>query len=274
MKEYNVNRLMKMLDLKDEIVGIKFIPYKKEYDSLEKIRQFDKKATYCNMVRRAFDGSMFKAKKDNFYCDYSAYALGLKEPKTSVMSGRSYYASKLYETNAVSRKAVESMNYLHQDIYGVLIGPLKNMEEADVAILLVNAYQTMRIMQGYAYKYGMPQNLKSFGNQAMCSDLTSKPFFTNDINVSFLCAGARQYAKCGDGQLGVGMPIGLFDTLTEGVAMTLNPVEGRKEKEMLMQRLKKPAQEELGIEIDMDSDYGKFINEYDIYTEKMECADE
>lgn len=274
MKQYNVNRLVKVLNLKDEIVGIKFIPYKKEYDYLAAIQQLDKRVTYCNMVRRAFDGNIFKVKVDNFFCDYSAYALGLKKPKEFVTSGRSYYASKLYETNAVSRKAVESMDYLQQDIYGMIIGPLKNLQDADVVILLADTYQTMRIMQGYAFKYGMPQNLKSFGNQAMCSDLTGKPFFANDINVSFLCAGARKYAKCSNGQLGVGMPVGLFDAIAEGVVMTLNPVEDRKEKEALRQRLEKSEQEELGIVLDMDSDYGEFITAYDIYAERMENRDE
>ena len=132
----------------------------------------------------------------------------------------------------------------------------------------------MRIMQGYAYKKGMPQNLRSFGNQAMCSDLTSKPFYENDINISFLCAGARLYGRFSESQLGIGMPIGLFDAVVDGVINTFNPVANKKEKEDLKNRICGSDIEELGIKIDMNSDYGKFINEYDEYVRMVKNSDE
>lgn len=274
MKQYNIRRMKKILDLEEEIVGVKFIRYKKEYDELNYIDELGKKVTYCNMIRRAMDGTLFKVNKTHFFCNYGAYALGIKKPDISVASGQSYSECQLYETVSVSRKAVESMRYLNHDIYGVLIGPLKDIKEADVVIIIGNTYQTMRIMQGYAYKNGMPQNIRSFGNQAMCSDITSKPFYENDINVSFLCAGARMYGRYTESQLGIGMPIGLFDTVVEGVVMTFNPVARPREKKALEERLEGSAMEELGIEIDMNADYGCFISKYDEYVKKVKMNNE
>lgn len=270
MKDYNIDRLEKMLGLKGNIVGVKFIPYKAEYEALDDVPQLTKRVTYCNMVKRARDGAVFKAKKDNFFCVYSAFALGIEEPGTSVTSGRNFLASKLYETNAVSRRAYESMDYLHQDIYGVVVGALKELKDADVVIIVCTAQQVMRIMQGYAYKYGMPRSLRSFGNQAMCSDLTSKPFFSNDINVSFMCKGARMYMQCDDGELGIGLPVGLFDSIAEGVLMTLNPVCTPGQKRAILERLSDTPEAELGISIDMEADYGRYLDEYEKYVLEME----
>ena len=90
MKTSNVNKIKKVLKLEREIIGVKFIHYKEQYDENE-VKEYGLRTTYCNMVKRAMEGSHFKLTKENFFCDYGAYALGLKKPDISVVTGNSYW---------------------------------------------------------------------------------------------------------------------------------------------------------------------------------------
>lgn len=266
MKTSNVNKIKKVLKLEREIIGVKFIHYKEQYDENE-VKEYGLRTTYCNMVKRAMEGSHFKLTKENFFCDYGAYALGLKKPDISVVTGNSYAVCGLYESHSIARKITEEMKYLQHEVYGVEMGPLQYMENADIVIIVTEAVQVMRVLQGYAYKFGVPKHLCTIGNQAACSDLTSKPYFNNDLNISLMCEGARKYLKCAPGELGVAMPINQFDSVAEGIIMIVNPVANNKEKDELLSRL--DTEDELGIIIDKDTDYGKCLQEYDDFVQRV-----
>ena len=271
MKADNINKVKKILQFKGEIIGVKFIHYKEQYDKNE-TKEYGLRTTYCNMVKRAMDGSHFKLTKENFFCDYGAYALGLKKPDISIVTGNSYAVCGLYESHSIARKITEEMRYLQHEVYGVEMGPLQDMESADVVIIVTEAVNIMRILQGYAYKFGYPKHLRTIGNQAACSDLTAKPYFNNDLNISLMCEGARKYMKCSSGELGVSMPVNQFDDVVEGIIMTVNPVANKKEKDELLSRLH--SEDELGIVIDKDTDYGKCLQEYDNFVQRIKYGQE
>ncbi|GAA0742410.1 DUF169 domain-containing protein [Clostridium oceanicum] len=266
MKNSSVNRLSKCLGLERKIVGVKIINYKDQFDKLE-IDNLEKRITFCNMVKRANEGDLFKAKEENFFCEYGAYALGIIKPHNSIASGNSYDAAGLYESQTIARSITEEMCYLKHDAYGVVVGPLNLMEDCDIVIVISYAADIMRILQGYGYKFGMPKNIRTLGNQGMCSDLVAKPFYKNDLNVSLMCEGARKYSKCFKGELGVAMPINMFDSVVDGVIMTMNPVASNREKDEILKRLQSPM--ELGIKIIKDTDYGKYLKKYDSYIKEI-----
>lgn len=269
MEHYNVNRLTKALGLTRKIIGIRFIPFQQEYDALT-LPTTKTKVTFCYMTKKAMAGTIFKVTAKQFRCTYGAYAVGVKQPDIHVTSGRNFYASGLYESKAIAKNAIDSMNYLTQEIYGLVLGPLDEMEQADVVIMMGTAEQVMRIFQGYSYKFGAPHHICSMGNQAMCSDLVAKPFYNNDINLSLLCKGARMHTHAEPGELAVGMPVQMFSAVADGIIMTLNPVEHKAVKEQIIQRLEEPASKELGIEIDFSADYGDALDRYEAYTAKLE----
>jgi uncharacterized protein (DUF169 family) len=266
MNTDKVKRITKALGLDRQIIGIKFITFRQEYETLE-LPAVKGKVMFCYMANKAMAGEHFKVCADNFFCNASAYALGVVEPSIHVSSGRTYYSTTLYESRAIAREAVNSMCYLRHQVYGAELGPLADMPEADTVIIMGSAFQIMRVMQGYAYKFGVPKHLCSIGNQAMCSDLVAKPFYHNDINFSFLCKGARMYTKAGEGELGVGFPVNMLDGIAEGIIMTVNPVNHKPEKEAILNRLDSP--DELGIEIDFEAGYGKSAAEYEAYVDRM-----
>ena len=49
MKADNINKVKKILQFKREIIGVKFIHYKEQYDKNE-TKEYGLRTTYCNMV--------------------------------------------------------------------------------------------------------------------------------------------------------------------------------------------------------------------------------
>lgn len=267
MEERNIQRLTKALGLRRKIVGIKLIAYEKEFEQ-NVAEQWKGKLSFCAMVNKGSEGIMLKANKDNFGCTGGGRALGIMKTTEAAKSGRYYKASGLYASYSIARNVTEHMQYLPYKNYGVQVGPLCEMEDADSVIIIANARQVMRIMQGYAYQYGAPEHLNAFGNQAMCADLVAKPLMNNDINISFMCRGARFFAKCDDGEMGIGIPIHMLDSLTKGIVKTMNVVETNEMKEEIKSRLSIP--DELGTSVIMDLNYPTNLAKYQRYCEDME----
>lgn len=259
MRNNDVNKMTKALGLRRYIVGVRFLYFKHEYDSLER-EDYGKKTSYCMMVKHAMDGNCFKAKLENFGCRCAIEALGLDDEMECVESGQRYYSLNLYESRAVAKDVTKSISKIKQKIYGVELAPLDQLEDADVAMMMVNAYQLMRVVQGYTYKWGIPKNLYMAGNQGVCADLTAGPFENNDMNFSVLCAGTRRMCGWGDDEMGVGLPIQKFAPLTEGVIQTMNYIDYPNHKDEISARLDDPM--ELGVEIDKNLHYGKLGKHY------------
>lgn len=298
MKNNNVWRITTALGLQHRIAGVHFLDFQEDYKSCG-APPASRKGPYCHQVRQALDGNHFKVDKNTVTCDYARAAIGLVKPDISMREGRSFDYCGLAETRSIGKNIADAMQYIEQDIYGVELGPLEEMQHADLVIMVASAQTVMRIFQGYAYKYGAPQNLSFYSNQAMCSDMTSKIFHTNDINMSLMCNGTRRYGKFKDGELAVALPINMFDTLADGIIETINAVQSVPEKKKIIKTLeytRGPACEEsrisdkndpqcsdksdrfnynpdhtgtsgeknrLGLEIDMRYNYGKGLLEYD-----------
>lgn len=265
MKDRDVNRMYKALRLERQIVGVKFLYFQHEYDELE-IADYGRKTSYCMMVKHAMAGNHFKASLEHFGCRCPIEAFGLDEEMEGVTSGQRYYSLKLYESRAVAKAVTDNIARIPQKICGIEIGPLNELQDADVVMLMVNAYQLMRIVQGYAYKWGTPKNLTMAGNQGVCADLTACPFKNNDLNFSVLCAGTRKMCGWRDDEMGVGLPIQMFEPLTDGVIQTLNYIDYPKQKAEIRESLSYP--EELGVIVDDNLHYGKLGKPYvrkDVY---------
>ena len=125
---------------------------------------------------------------------------------------------------------------------------------------MVNAYQLMRVVQGYTYKWGIPKNLYMAGNQGVCADLTAGPFEKNDMNFSVLCAGTRKMCAWEDDEMGVGLPIQQFEPLTDGIIQTMNYIDYPTQKDQISERLDDPM--ELGVAVDKNVHYGKLGKPY------------
>lgn len=237
-----------ILDLKRPIIGVQFLFIKEEYDDIN-AEELYPKSSFCSLISKAMKGKkVIKADKDSFGCQGGPEMLGMKPVSNFVRSGRQFKEFGLYADLAVARQAQNDLCFIEQKIYGVAAGPLEMMEDADVVLFLANPWQIMRVMQGYTFYHGMAKNLGMIGNQGICADLTSRPYFMNDMNISVLCMGARLHLQAEDWEMGVGMPAHLFEDIVKGLKETLNMATDEKRKKELIRRMEEKEVVDLSVE--------------------------
>ena len=240
------------LGLERNIVAIKFVFNKEEFE-LSNVPQVRYRLSYCNMVKLAASGKSFKADISNFLCIGSAKALGLVKPDSNAISGNVYHSFGLYDSLCTARNVQKDVTFLDHQAYGVLVMPLEKHEaQPDIAIFIVNPYQSMRILQGYAYHNGAAKNIKIVGNSGICSECTATPYDTNDMNLSLLCSNTRFAAKWRDNELGIGMPFNMFEKVYHGIMKTIGPCEPKDRKEGIISRCKEAGRE---MDIQLDGNY-------------------
>lgn len=219
MENDRVAKVTEELGLDRQIVGIRFLVYEKDYDD-STAEAVNGKNRLCGFVNRANHGKKMKVKLDNFSCGGGPNQTGMNQAPDSHVSGQGMKHCGLYSDLGIGRAVCESFSRIQQKIYGMEVSPLSEMQDADVVIVLGMAEQIMRVMEGYAYHYGVPKPFISVGNGAMCSDMTAKPFMRNDINLSLMCCGARTSTVSDLGELGVGMPSHMFRYVADGILKT------------------------------------------------------
>lgn len=116
----------------------------------------------------------------------------------------------------------------------------------------------MRIIQGYSHFHGYTTNLQTVGLQAVCQDLTTYPYNTQDINITFLCPGTRLVANWQQDELGIGIPTKFWNDAVEGVVKTTNPFERDSRKRAIIERMDKNGIDSSGIELGKNYDTGSY----------------
>ncbi len=199
-------------------------------------------------------------------CDDAAYAMGLKEVPEYVYSGRKEYEDRKYLSKSIAFQVQNEKKYIPQKIYGAIISPLEEIENPDLVIVIATAKDMMRLTQGYSRYYGVNKNLLSIGVQGICSELVSKPFMNNDLNVSLLSNCCRKLNDFSAGCMGASFPIHLAENIFKGILETVNLTENNIPKKKILERLDSPN--ELGFEIVMNYDYAIQASKYEEYCEE------
>lgn len=237
MKNDQVRKLHATLGLNRDIVGIHFLYTWAEYQDSE-YPDYGNRTRFCAMVKQASENkSAFKCSCEAFSCGRSRIALGVDPVDSATASGEVYYGCGLYSSRAIAKQVQNEVICINQQIYGIEIGPLSSLKEADVVIFMTDSYHMMRVVQAYCNQFGALKQLGMAGNQGVCSDLCARPYEKNDLNFSFLCEGTRRACGWSRNDIGVGLPINLFDGIVDGVLKTLSLIETQEEKEQIAQRL-------------------------------------
>ncbi|BBO73805.1 hypothetical protein DSCW_12220 [Desulfosarcina widdelii] len=248
-----------LLQMKRKPVGIKFLLDAESYET-SPLTPTSRMASYCTFVKQACKGRVVKLTLDNLSCMGGAMALGFVKPRSSVVSGQRRYANGSYKDLCISRNISRNMLYCQQELYGVAVAPLESYREPpDIVILVTNAVDAMRVLQGNAYHNGNDTRPRLVGMQAICHECTSYPFETNTINLSMMCPGTRMLANWDDDELGIGIPFNKLDTLIDGIRSTVNPFERNRAKARIEERLARSnLQDVLTIVYDKNYDDGAY----------------
>ena len=254
----SVDLIESYLDLDRKPVGIKFFFDKDEFDKFE-VPQRDRKVTYCNSVQLASKGNSMKLTKENQGCPNGAMALKMKEIPEPMASGKGRFSKNIYKDVETSKSIGDEMLFLEEEPAGIVVMPLENYkEDPDVVVVVSEPYNIMRIVQGHGYFNGYTDNLKTVGLQAVCHDLTTYPYNTKDINITFLCPGTRLVADWQANEIGIGIPFEKWNEIVEGVKETTNPFERNKKKEGIEKRLKERGLDSSGIKFNENYDDGSY----------------
>lgn len=264
MDNLQITRVSKALGLENKILGLRFLVLEKEYN--DSLAEEHEGLSLCSLVKLACRGKSVKCNASTIGCDDAAYAMGLKEVPEYVYSGRKEYEDRKYLSKSIAFQVQNEKKYIPQKIYGAIISPLEEIENPDLVIVIATAKDMMRLTQGYSRYYGVNKNLLSIGVQGICSELVSKPFMNNDLNVSLLSNCCRKLTDFSAGCMGAAFPIHLAENIFKGILETVNLTENNIPKKKILERLDSP--DELGFEIVMNYDYAIQASKYEEYCEE------
>ncbi len=256
--KHSVELIESYLDLDRKPVGIKFFFDKNEFKNFD-VPQKDRKVTYCNSVQLASKGSAMKLTKENQGCPNGAIALKMKEAPEPMKSGKARFSKNIYHDVETSKSISDEMMFLKEEPVGIAVMPLENYKEnPDVVVVVSSTYNIMRMIQGHGYFNGYTSNLRTVGLQAVCQDLTTYPYNTKDINITFLCPGTRLVANWQANEIGIGIPYEKWYEVVEGVKETTNPFERNRNKEDISKRLKERGLDSSSIKFNENYDDGSY----------------
>lgn len=226
------------LDLKRSPVGVRFLFTKEDYENSNSDSRTGT-IVYCTAIRNAMNGESLKLKEENFACIASAMALGIADISEEFTSGCRNCDKKVYEDLTVSRQIAKNMVFCKHKAYGVEIKPLSKFTKhnPNVVILVTYPYNLMRIVQGYAYKFGHLKNLHLGGMNAICQELTSFVHEENTLNISSLCSGTRAVSQWDDSELGIGIPFNKLQEISFGILDTINVMDNNNHKKIIQNKL-------------------------------------
>lgn len=234
-----VEDLQLAIDLKQKPVGVKFLNTKEAYDEAPG-RAPKSKLAYCQMIAYARKGKMIKSTVEHHLCDGATTALGLEASTPKIESGEEYFSYHLFGCRAAARRlraSIQSLDGRQVQTYGIVVGPADQFATApDLVILIVDPYQTMRLVQGYEYKTGKPAAMHIGAMQAMCSELTAVPLLSGEINVSVLCPSTRMLCHWKKEDMGIAIPFEKFYEVVDGVFATMSTTESKPSKRAIIAR--------------------------------------
>lgn len=258
----DIKKSAKILDsylkLDRKPVGVKFFFDEDEYEDFD-LEERDKKISYCNAVQLASTGEKIKIRKEHQACPNGATALNFNDEPMPIKSGKGRLKKGIYDNLDVSKSVSDEMVFLEKRPYGLVAMPFEDFKkDPDVVIIIGGSYPIMRIIQANAYKHGYSDNIKTVGLQAVCHDLTTYPYETGDINISFLCPGTRLVADWKYNEMGIGIPFNKFEDIVEGLVKTTNPFERDKNKKKIIEKSKENNLDPSDIKLGENYDDGSY----------------
>jgi len=171
--------------MKYEPVGLKLIFEDQEFE-LNNFKGVKSKQRISEYIKRAANGEFLKIEEKNTTC----FSFSESEDAT------------IFENIELDMKLdIRGLKYL-------LLFPLTKLKLKDIdsLILIVTPEMCSTIIEIYVELYKMPLKLSVGTHSGVCSEIIAYPVKREDINFSFLCNGARKYAKFDEAELLCGIP--------------------------------------------------------------------
>jgi uncharacterized protein (DUF169 family) len=186
-------KLIKKLNLKYPPIGLKLI-YEQRSSSefLKKFQKISKKQRFSQYIKRVAEGELLK----------------LTESDTSCISSDTNGHDSFSNIELDMKLNIRGLKHL-------LLFPVDQYpkEDMDALILIITPIQFMKLVEVYVDLYNKPMKLSTGASTGVCSEIIAHVIKRDDVNISLLCHGAREYARFKDDELLFGIPSKLISDI-------------------------------------------------------------
>jgi len=194
-------------------VGIKFLA--KRPDLVERLSE---NMALCEMLKRAQEGNVFYADKENHMCDAGLYVLGQADAPGPFISGEFGAGLRIFED---ARSASRLYQYVPRIGKGVVnyiaFSPLDKLPfDPDVLIILSKTSQTEILLRAMSYRTGKMWSSKCSAAIG-CAWIFVYPYITGELNYTMtgLGHGMKRRKLFPEGQQLVSIPFDLLPSILQ-----------------------------------------------------------
>jgi uncharacterized protein (DUF169 family) len=194
-------------------VGIKFLA--KRPDLVERL---DENMALCEMLKKAQEGNVFYADKENHTCDAGPYVLGQADAPEPFISGEFGAGLRIFED---ARSASRLYHYIPRIGKGVVnyvaFSPLSKLPfDPDVLIILSKTSQTEILLRAMSYRTGKMWSSKCSAAIG-CAWIFVYPYITGELNYTMtgLGHGMKRRKLFPEGQQLVSIPFDLLPSVLQ-----------------------------------------------------------
>jgi len=194
-------------------VCVKFLA--KRPDRVERLKE---NMALCEMLKKAQEGNVFYADKENHTCDAGPYVLGQAEAPEPFISGRFGAGLKIFEE---PRSASRLYQYIPRILRGAVhytaFSPLDKLSfEPDVLIILAKTSQAEILLRAMSYRTGKIWSSKCSAAIG-CAWIFVYPYLTGELNyiTAGLGHGMKRRNLFPEGHQTISIPFDLLPSILE-----------------------------------------------------------
>jgi uncharacterized protein (DUF169 family) len=196
-------------------VSIKFLP--KRPDS---IKRLDANMALCEMLKKAQEGDVFFADKENHMCEAGSYVLGQADAPEPYLSGEFGAGLRIFED---TRSASRLYHYIPKMGKGVVnyvaLSPLSKLPfDPDVLVILSKTSQTEILLRALSYRTGKMWSSKCSAAIG-CAWIFVYPYISGELNyiMTGLGHGMKRRKLFPEGHQLVSIPFDLLPSMLQNL---------------------------------------------------------
>ena len=212
-----VKRLKEILGIKGSPVAVKLVKSPDEIPG--EYKKISENKRHCEFVQDSrLNGLEGFATAEEHMCKGGAGVMGITSIPEAVATGKMYHKLGNYQTLEASKETVNAIPKLSEKYYASLYAPLESAKfEPDVIIFIINPKQALKISQAIINKNGGRISSDYSGIQSVCADAVVAVKERGVSNMTLGCNGSRKYAKIGDDEVIMGIPVRDFGEMVDAI---------------------------------------------------------
>ena len=184
------------------------------------IRKLDERLAFCEMLRKAQQGSAFFAGAEDHACEAGLYVLGQAEAPEPMISGEFGARLRIFEEpRSASRLYLHIPRIGRGVVHYVSFAPLHELSfDPDLLILLADAGQTEILLRAMSYRTGQVWESR-FTAAIGCAWTYIYPYLSGKLNyvVTGLGHGMRRRKLLPEGRQVISIPFDLLPSILQAL---------------------------------------------------------